>query len=179
MVKISTNTIITCGVDYLKSLRWTVSQLDSATFALIRTLDLSSNPSALTGELIFAENSLSYGLYEFKFATDLMFNSETLSSTIQTYVKIVPSGVAVFALENGVKETKIGSSQRYYLRPTVYSFDFDGLILPSQLDFVYYCRVIRLDSTYVNMEQTDLETYKLNGQLTMNRNETCFASNSN
>jgi hypothetical protein len=181
LVKVSSNAVINCGVSYSKSIQWVVNEIDPVSYGFLRKLDLSSNPSSVTGELIFAENSMQYGLYEFTFTTSLTFSSsQTVSSTIQTYVQIVPSGIAVVSIDKGINEIKIGSNQRFYLRPAVYSYDLDGLILSGQLNFAYYCKVIRLDSAnQIPDSQIDLETYKLDNGLTMNRNETCFGLNSN
>jgi hypothetical protein len=143
-------------------------------------LDLSKNPSALTGELIFAENALDYGLYEFQFSINLTSISGIFQNSIRTYARIVPSGVIVFALENGMNEIKVGSNQRFFLKPAVYSYDLDNLIPPSQLNFTYYCQVVRSNSKNQNVQnQIDLETFKINNKLLMNRNETCFGLNSN
>jgi hypothetical protein len=180
LVKISSNAVINCGVAYSKTILWTVNEINPINNASLRIIDLKSNPSSSTGELIFAENSLQYGLYEFEFSTTLTYgSSQTVSSAIKTYVKIIPSGIAVVSIDKGINEIKIGSSQRFYLRPAAYSYDLDGLILPSQLNFVYYCKVIQLNSSnQIPNSQIDLETYKLNNGLLMNRNETCFGSNS-
>jgi len=174
---ISSYTNISCGIDFIKTTRWTVSQVDPLN-NIIKALDLSKNPSALTGELMFAENALEYGLYEFQFSINLTSISETFQNSIKTYVRIIPSGVAVLALEKGISEIKIGTNQPFFLRPTVHSYDIDNLVLSNQLDYTYFCRVIRSNLINQNVQnQTDLETYK-NNQLSMNRNETCFGLNS-
>jgi hypothetical protein len=179
LIKVSSNAVINCGVANSKTVLWTVNQIDSVNYSFIRNLDLTGNPSASTGELIFSENTLQYGLYEIKFSIRVHFGSnQTVSSLIRTYVRIVPSGIAVVSIDKGINEIRIGSGQGLYLRPAVYSYDLDDLILPSQLNFVYYCKVVQTDSPNQTPDsQIDLETYKING-LEMNKNETCFRSNS-
>jgi hypothetical protein len=179
LIKVSSNAVINCGVANSKTVLWTVNQIDSVNYSFIRNLDLTGNPSASTGELIFSENTLQYGLYEIKFSTRVHFGSnQTVSSLIRTHVRIVPSGISVVSIDKGIKEIRIGSGQGLYLRPAVYSYDLDDLILPSQLNFVYYCKVVQTDSPNQTPDsQIDLETYKING-LEMNKNETCFRSNS-
>jgi hypothetical protein len=175
LIKVSSNAVINCGVGYSKTALWTVNQIDSVNYSFIRNLDLTGNPSASTGELIFAENTLQYGLYEIKFSIRVHFGSNQKESVNKTYVRIVPSGIAVVSIDKGTNEIRIGSGQGLYLRPAVYSYDLDDLILPSQLNFVYYCKVVQTDSPNQTPDsQIDLETYTMKN-LT---NETCFRSNS-
>jgi hypothetical protein len=131
--------------------------------------------------LVIKENTLDYGLYQFTLQVDVSFNGMIVSSSAQTYVQIIPTGLAVFALENGVSSVIIGSKQAFSLQPTTYTFDRDDIIQPSQLTFVYYCKTINIsDPNSVNTQTSifDLSSYKNNTILSMDRTINCFGNNS-
>ena len=157
---------------------WTLNQLDAG-LKVLKVVDLSTNPTSASTEMVIKENTLDYGLYQFSLQVDVSFNGQVVSSLAQTYVQIVPTGLAVFALENGVSSVLVGSKQAFNLNPSLYTFDMDGLITPDKLSFVYYCKMVNLtdQSRLVNM-QNDLKAFKTDPNLVIVRDQNCFGATS-
>ena len=62
--------------------------------------------------------------------------------TVDSFIRIVPSGMAIFPFSGGIKEISIGRGQSIDLDPGRYSYDFDGLLVSTELTYKYYCRMI-------------------------------------
>ena len=166
------------NVTFTSTNTWTLNQLDAG-LKVLKVVDLSTNPTSASTELVIKENTLDYGLYQFSLQVDVSFNGQVVSSLAQTYVQIVPTGLAVFALENGVSSVLVGSKQAFNLNPSLYTFDMDGLITPDKLSFVYYCKMVNLtdQSRLVNM-QNDLKAFKTDPNLVIVRDQNCFGATS-
>ena len=166
------------NVTFTSTNTWTLNQVDAA-LKVLKAVDLSTNPTSGSTELVIKENTLDYGLYQFTLQVDVSFNGQVVSSQAQTYVEIIPTGLAVFALENGVSRVLVGSKQAFNLNPSLYTFDMDGLITPDKLSFVYYCKMVNLtdQSRVVNM-QYDLKTFQTNANLAILRDQNCFGATS-
>lgn len=161
---------------------WTLNEVDPKTLTNLNDVDLSKNPTSKSSELVIKENTLTYGLYKFQYQVIATFNkiSEISSNIPETFIKIIPTGLAVFAIQNGVSNILIGSLQSFNLQPSVYSIDFDNLIQPSELNFTYYCKTVDLsdpNSINASVGSIDLLTFK-NQALIMDRNLSCFGNNS-
>ena len=166
IVSLSTETLFACNLTYTISYMWTM---------LPATIDLSLNPTSFSPGLVIQANTLFYGFFEFTLQVQVTLTStgQTLSNNQTQTIEIVPTGVAVFGLQNGISGITIGSQQALSLNPTLYSIDLDNLISPSSLVFTFFCSILGGTSTSL-----DLWTYKSNGSLAMNSNQTCFESNS-
>jgi hypothetical protein len=143
---------------------------------------LSSNPTSSTAQLVVPANTLSFGIYEFTYQVNALvtLSNTLLSSNVPSIVvEIIPTGLAVFALANGVSGVLIGYQQAYTLSPGLYSIDFDYLISPSILNFKFYCSTVMLSMPSSTKNNLDLMAYKMNSSLAMSANSTCFASTSN
>ena len=146
---------------------------------------LSSNPTSSSAQLVIPANTLSYGVYEFIFQVTATITSSNivLASNIQSvYIEIIPTGLAVFAIANGVSGFVIGYQQTYTLSPGLFTIDFDYIVSPSSLNFTFYCSTVMLNglnSFSTTSNSYDLMTYKMNTSLPMNSNQTCFPSNGN
>ena len=106
-------------------------------------------------------------------------NSFIASNVAQTFIQIIPTGLAVFAFESGVSNLLIGSIQEIRLKPSIYTLDLDSKIAPDKLNFSFFCKTVNLsESNSVVNSQIDLMTYKSNQNLVMNRNFSCFGSSS-
>ena len=169
-----------CNTDFSQNYVWTLTQLDETTLKPTASVSLASNPTSTSPELVIKENTLDYGLYLFDLKVTVKYNTNSFkSANSSTYIKIIPTGLAVFAIENGVSTVLIGSNQAFNLQPTVYSFDMDNLIKADKLSFVYYCRTANQSgSNNVLNSQTDLKSFKSNANLVMDRNQNCFGSSS-
>jgi hypothetical protein len=157
-----------------------LNQIDPVTHNISKVVDLANNPSIVSTELYIQENTLSYGLYEVIHevnVTKTVYPYVTATNSAYSYFKIVPTGLVINGIENGITSVVIGSNQEFYLTPTNYSYDLDELADLSSLNYKYYCRTIDLTSNLIdNSTMTDLSTYKSNTSLTMNANKNCFAS---
>jgi hypothetical protein len=158
--------------------------VDPSTLATLAIKDLSANPTSLLSELVIKENTLAYGLYKFQFQVIATFNgnSQISSNLAETYFQIIPTGLVVIAISNGVSSVWIGTNQEFILQPSVFSIDFDNIVQPSQLNFTYYCKTVNLtDLNTINSQgnSIDLLTYTNNQTLVMDRNLNCFGKNSN
>ena len=174
---IATN-LFSCNSSYSMTSRWKLNRIDSSS----TQIDLSSNPSWQSSELAIQANSLSYGVYVFNFETNvtLSSNNTLLTNNLSTYVQIIPTGLAIYGLPNGVSGLLVGSLQSFSLKPALYSVDMDNLISPNSLIFKFYCSTIEANSVLSsnnNNVNMDLLTYKNNSLLQMTWNATCFSSN--
>ena len=166
-------TYFPCNSSYTLNSLWSSPQLAT----------LSSNPTSTTAQLVIPANTLSYGIYEFTYQLNALVTSSNilLSSNVPIiYVEIVPTGLAVFALANGVSGIMIGYQQAYTLYPGLYSIDFDYIIAPSILNFTFFCSTVMLSTpSSASINNYDLMAYKLNSSMVMSANHTCFAFNCN
>ena len=157
-----------------------LNSIDSVTHSISKVVDLSNNPSTSSSELYIPENTLFYGLYEVLYEVNVTmtaFPYINFTNSAKSYFKIVPTGLAINGIENGVTSLFIGSNQEFYLTPANYSYDLDELADLSSLNYKYYCRTIDLTSNLIdNSTMTDLSTYKSNTGLAMNANKNCFFS---
>lgn len=134
-----------CGLSFTSQTSWQVSEVNSLN-STIRTLDLSTNPTASTSEIVFSKGVLSYGLYRFTMTVSVTYTWRatltTVASQVETYIRINPTGLAVFGLPNGVGEMTYGSAQKIDVNPGLYSIDFDSVVNPASLTYNVYCRII-------------------------------------
>ena len=174
LFSLSTSTYFACNSSYSRKYSWKLTLLDT-----LNAIDLKTNPSSSSSELVIQGNTLAYGLYEFKIQVDItMSDGSILSNSAATYIQIIPTGLAVFALQNGISNILVGSQQVFILDPATYSIDFDNLVLPSSLTYKFYCTTINLNTTLTtNKINIDLLTFQQNSSLLMDSNRTCFASN--
>jgi hypothetical protein len=166
---------------YALEYTWTVNQISNT--GNKSNIDLAQNPTSYLSELILQANTLMYGLYEINLEVKLVTSdkSSPLSSLIKTYIQIIPTGIVVNAIENGISSILIGSQQNLTLNPSRYSFDLDHLIAPSQiLQFKFYCTTLLFNTTFnqsLSQIQEDLLKIKTSGiSSSLSRNRTCFNS---
>jgi hypothetical protein len=150
----------------------------------LASINLSTNPSYQSTELVIQRNTLAYGLHKFTFKVDITIiigaTNILLSNEMTTFVEIIPTGLVVLGLEDAVYDTLIGSNQSFNFDPSRYSFDLDDLIASSSFEFKFYCMPINTSETNTlsNQPKWDLLTFKSNSSLLLSKNQTCFTSNS-
>lgn len=96
------------------TIKWSFYLLNQTNYQVISQFTISSvNPTLTTNELTLPGNTLDYGLYLVVFTSNVSVSSLGLDYNQQdtTYLKIIPSGVIVMALANGVTQVTIGSLQ--------------------------------------------------------------------
>jgi hypothetical protein len=111
MLTLSSATYFDCDTTYTYTLQWSADLLNSTTFEFIKQADFSTNPTTSQPDLIFKENTLVYGLYHFKFRATVYYYNKQRTNEVDTYIEILPTGIAIFGIEFGVSSVKIGSSQ--------------------------------------------------------------------
>jgi hypothetical protein len=184
LFSLSTITYISCmNQTFTLTYSWTLNQISNSVNKSL--IDLTQNPTSHLSELVMQANTLLYGLFEFNLEVKMVTSKEnnngllppSMSSFIKTYIQIIPSGIVVNAIENGISSILIGLQQNFTLNPSKYSFDLDNLITPSQiLQFKFYCTTILFNST-LNQSQEDLFSIKNSGiSSSLSRNRTCFDS---
>jgi hypothetical protein len=175
MFSISTATYFMCNLSYTQAYLWTLNKINSGVTQL---KDLSANPTFASSEIVIESNTLEYGLYEFTIQVEIKVLSSVLKSKVSTFVEIIPTGLVVFGLENGIQSISIGFSQALVLNPIKYSFDFDNMASISNLSFKFYCSPISnynyIGSSLSDTGDKDLATFKRNSSLKMSP---CFTSN--
>jgi len=183
LFSLNTATYFSCNSSYTIAYKWSLKLIQNSSSHI--SIDLSSNPTWQSTSLVIQAYTLSYGLYEFNFQTNATITKANnvvvaLTNNLATYVQIVPTGFAVFGLQNGVSGLLVGTQQSFSLKPALYSLDLDSLVQPSSLQYKFYCFTINQNSiTTVNTSlSVDLFTYKNNSLLQMNSNATCFQTNS-
>jgi len=181
MISLSSMTYFSCNsFRFASKYSWSAKRLD-----IVQTIDLASNPTLQSSDLVLQPNTLDYGSYMFTLNLNIdIMNSDgsvitqTLSSSLKATRKICPTGIVVNAVKNGISSVMIGSQQNFSLNPALYSADLDNLVAPSVLKFKFYCLTLLKNSTNPSQQNIDLYTYKNVPQLLMSRNGTCFDSNS-
>ncbi len=171
-----------CNAPYSSRHTWSLSKIDWSSLSW-QAISMSVYPTASSVELVIQANTLAYGLYRFKFQVDITEKSNLLlSNNIETFIQIIPTGLNVFAIRNGIKNQLIGYNQEFTLSPAEYSKDLDDLILPSSLSFKFYCRTLNLNNNFKSSQINLIDlmtTLKTVPSLPMNRTTTCFSSTSN
>ncbi len=172
LFSLNTATYFSCNSSYEIKFKWSLNLIVNSTFSKI---DLSSNPTWQMTSIVIQAYTLNYGIYAFNFQTNVTIDSVFLTNNITTYVKITPTGLAVYGLKNGVSGLLIGTQQSFSLNPVLYSLDLDYLIQSTNLQYKFYCIPIFKGSN--STPNIDLFTYKNNSLLQMTLNATCFQSN--
>lgn len=164
LLKIRSTTVYTCLQNFTTKNFWRVFSINSET--LNETLvTFKNNPTVNQSELVIRSNTLFYGLYRISHTvllevdTGYVKNINNLfESSLDTYVQIVPTGIAVFGLENGNDYILIGNNQSLTVNPLVNSYDMDFLIKTSSLEFKFYCFIYDVEQPYPdNVNHFDLE----------------------
>jgi hypothetical protein len=166
-----------CSLDFTNDKLWSVSKVDQLTGNLIKNIDVTSNPTKLNSELVINSNTLDYGVYRFYFKNGIYFYEsaqyKTVSSEIETFIEIIPTGLLVFGFTNGVSYMSFGLEQEIEINPGLNSIDLDSIIQPSGLNYTFYCRALKLNdsNTYTDYSNvTELLYMGLNNNLMVFQN---------
>jgi len=174
---LNTATLFSCNLTKVTQYEWFLFLNDS----LVNTIN--NNPTIYSSTLVLQSNTLDYGVYEFKFIVKITMTNDgsVFSNDISTYVQVIPTGLVVNALQNGLQSMLIGSNQTLTFNPAMYSFDMDNFISPQLLEFKFFCQKVNTSAMIIGNignSQIDLYQYKMNNSLMgMFSNLTCFDSN--
>ncbi|RNA30190.1 polycystin-1-like isoform X2 [Brachionus plicatilis] len=181
MIILLAESILRCNLTLSNERGWQLYLVNQANGEHISQIDLSGNPTEKNAEIVIRPNTLSYGLYKFVYFTRMTGSNlmgRNFESRIDTYVRVVPTGIVVWGLKGGVAERRLGIEQELEFTPTAFSFDQDSLVSILSLKFKFFCTVV--DSGIVRpypsrnaREKLDLFSLK-NGSHLMTSNTTCF-----
>ncbi len=135
-------TTLDCEITLKNTKEWLVYEINLFTGLTIRTVNISDIISSFSAEIYIPSNFLEYGTYQFIYQVSMDGDSNIFMDSIDSFIRIVPSGMAIFLFSGGIKEISIGVGQSIELNPGRYSYDFDSKLAGTQLNYKYYCRLI-------------------------------------
>jgi hypothetical protein len=78
-------------------------------------MNITDNPTWQNSEILITGNTLDYGMYKFEFFCDMFFvfqgQYDAIQSVRVSYIQIIPTQIAVFAIEGGMNEINVGYMQ--------------------------------------------------------------------
>lgn len=177
--KFSRSDIIVMNIDYKFDInrdhiikkKWTIYAMFPNKTICNKSIELINNPTIHTYNLVIKSNTLEYGLYQLKFHVELLVNLERKSvgyeNLIETHIEVVPGGIAVFSLENGLDSLRIGTEQSIKFDTIKYAYDMDFLYDIRNLEKLnFYCfkmNIKRINDTF-NINEKRFEEITTQGQ---------------
>jgi hypothetical protein len=176
MFSVVSKTELNCDVTLKNMKKWLIYEINQNTASLKKLIDLDNIISAFSSEIFIPSNFLSYGAYRFIYQVLMDGDANSFFETVDTFIRIIPTGIAIFSFSGGIKEITIGMGQSIDLDPGRYSYDLDDLLSGTQLTYKFYCRLHtdasqNFPSAYYN-SLTDLRQIK-HDNITSPR-EVCF-----
>jgi hypothetical protein len=173
-------TTLNCDSDLKNTKKWFVYRIDPVLGSSIQKINLDNNPSVYSSELFIPSNTFSYGTYKFIYQVNMLGGNSSFIEEIETFIRIIPTGISIFPFSGGMKQITIGVGQSIDLDPGKYSYDFDEIFAGYQLNYRFFCRVVIDDmpqnfpsSSYNNF--VDLKQIKEGSvNVNMSINNTCF-----
>ena len=135
-------TILDCRISLKNLKQWKVHFINPNDGSFIKYKDLSTISSSASAEVLIPSNFLDYGTYRFIYQVTMIGDINSLPEAIDSFIEIIPTGIAVFPFSGGIKELTIGRGQSIELDPGRYSYDFDDLLIGTQLDYKFFCRIV-------------------------------------
>ncbi len=178
-------TTLDCEITLKSTKQWLVYEINPLTGSYTKTVDIRDIISSFSAEIYISSNFLDYGTYQFIFQVKIEGVEGSFIDSVDSFIRIVPSSMAIFPFSGGMKEISIGRGQSIDLDPGRYSYDFDGLLVGTQLTYKYYCRMIIDSETkefpsdyYMNL--VDLQQIKdSNISIKTIQKNICFSSSGN
>ena len=135
-------TTLDCEVTLKNTKQWFIYEINSFSGLTSRIVDIKNIISSFSAEIYIPSNFLDYGTYRFIYQVSMDGDANAFMDSAYSFIKIVPSGIAIFPFSGGIKEISIGVGQSLAIDPGRYSFDFDGILIGSELTYKYFCRMI-------------------------------------
>ncbi|RNA09695.1 polycystin-1-like isoform X2 [Brachionus plicatilis] len=175
-------TKINCKLSLQNIRQWTLFSVKESNGEVIQQISIVSNPTSSFSELVIPSKILPFGLYKFVFKVKMLGQNIDLTAfqvEIDTYVKIVPSGIVVQVFPGGMTKIRRGIDQNIILDPTFYSYDLDSVFPIKNLKFKYFCSIfengILVKSPQISLDKSiDLSSIKSDFQ--RYSNNSCFDS---
>jgi hypothetical protein len=123
---------------------WLIYTANELTGVEMQQIQLKTNPSLTTSQLVIQPQTLSYGLYKIVYALSM----SNRTSKAHTYVRIIPSGLVLSTLKTskgmygGTIEITRGWNQTIAFNPFLNTFDIDRVCVITSLSFKYTCRLL-------------------------------------
>jgi hypothetical protein len=171
MFSIQTESLFTCNQAYSIEYEWNLNYLD-----LNKSIDLTSNPTFQSSELVIQALSLNYGMYFILVQANFSLIKTKFSLNDWTYFEITPTGLIVNSLQTSPSHILIGSQQMITLDPALFTIDLDYLVSPSSLSFKFFCDKINISSAIFD-QNTSFDLFSFKNKPQPNIFATCFNSN--
>jgi hypothetical protein len=181
---------INCNASLTNQKQWFIYSTDSATGIDQQQITLSTNPTINYAELVLQPKTFTTGLYRFVYTLTMIIpDGTTLTSEIDTFVSIIPSGLVLSTLSQsqpmygGLIEISRGHAQSILFNPFLNTYDIDSIAVITSLSFKYSCQVIdsNVKQGYPVIPSTNQTVYL--DQIIQNTNlityNTCFGNTLN
>ncbi|CAF1088571.1 unnamed protein product, partial [Brachionus calyciflorus] len=170
-----------CINNYTLTYRWRI--LKQNTYGNDTEIQIPPNPSLETLNLKIPKDTLFYGIYKLRLEANLTVDTgyiknltNVFSNEIDAFVRILPSGIDIFSLENYLDFIKIGQNQSLEFQPALYSYDYDQIAKYDSVKFNFYCYVRNKSEnlTFLDIKNFSLDhdIYNYSAHLTLNSE--CF-----
>ena len=159
-------TTINCNTSLSNQKKWLIFKVDEITGQDLEqiTQSFKNNPTIDYAEFVIQPQTLTYGLYRFVFTSSM---NDMTSSQIDTFVKIIPSGLVLSTLSlsqpmyGGTIEITRGWNQTMKFNPFLNTYDIDSVAVITELSFKYSCQIIdsNVEQGYPQMPVTNKTIY--------------------
>ena len=159
-------TTINCNTSLSNQKKWLIFKVDEITGQDMDqiTQSFKNNPTIDYAEFVIQPQTLTYGLYRFVFTSRM---NDMESSQIDTFVKIIPSGLVLSTLSlsqpmyGGTIEITRGWNQTIKFNPFLNKYDIDSVAVITALSFKYSCQIIdsNVEQGYPQMPVTNKTIY--------------------
>jgi len=159
-------TTINCNTSLSNQKKWLIFKVDEITGQDLEqiTQSFKNNPTIDYAEFVIQPQTLTYGLYRFVFTSSM---NDLASSQIDTFVKIIPSGLVLSTLSlsqpmyGGTIEITRGWNQTIKFNPFLNTYDIDSVAVITSLSFKYSCQIIdsNVEQGYPQMPGTNKTIY--------------------
>jgi hypothetical protein len=169
--------------NYTISHEWKFFLLDDTSFTVLNQVNVPIIESINPLSIVIEKNKMFYGLYKIMllFDIDMSNKMQIFQEEVLTYVKIVPTGLNIYALEHGIPFYTIGRLQTIQLIPARFSWDPDEITDCGALSYSFYCKLVDKTLGHYNFVLNDQSRDDLNSSKLTNlfSSDSCFTSASN
>ncbi|CAF1033074.1 unnamed protein product, partial [Brachionus calyciflorus] len=170
-----------CINNYTLTYQWRILKLNSS--GNDTEIQIPYNPSLKSLNLKIPKDTLFYGIYKLRLEANLTVDTgyiknitNVFSNEIDALVRILPSGMDIFSLENYLDSIKIGQNQSLEFQPALYSYDYDQIAKYDSVKFNFYCYVRNKSEnlTFLKIKNFSLDHDIYNYSTRLTLNSECF-----
>jgi hypothetical protein len=187
LIQLISITNINCPISLSNSKEWTINAVNELTGQIEKQVFIKNNPTINYADLVLQPQTLSYGVYKCVYTVTMLCNAN-FTSSVETFIKIVPSGLVLSTLKlsqpmfGGTIEINRGQNQQVQFDPFLFTYDIDNVAVISTLSFRYACQVIdsNIPQGYQQIPGTDQIIYlsDIKSNSSLSTYNTCFNSTS-